>query len=142
MSSLMNRKLPYIGSRFKHVMDRLNQNSLFLAFTPSSLRRANIRALLNNNTSRLTQDVSYSHAEQSALAASAFYGGPPAEMTQAPGKSPSTSNPRIKTKRKRDWDSKEEYGDYVKGTRALPVAESLPEDGIPTDGQEYLLAVR
>ncbi len=88
------------------------------------------------------EDVSYSHAEQSALAASAFYGGPPAEMTQAPGKSPSTSNPRIKTKRKRDWDSKEEYGDYVKGTRALPVAESLPEDGIPTDGQEYLLAVR
>ena len=91
------------------------------------------------------EDVSYSYAEQSALAASAFYGGSPAEMTQAPGKSPSTSNPRegrIKTKRKRDWDSKEEHGDDVKGTRALPVAESLPEDGIPTDGQEYLLAVR
>lgn len=45
-------------------------------------------------------------------------------------------------KRKRDdWDE-EDAVDERPGAQVLPVARSLPSDGIPRDGSEYLLAVR
>ena len=91
------------------------------------------------------ENVSYSHTEQSALAALEFYGEPHVEMTQEPSNPLPTNKPwegKNRMKRKRDWDDKEEHGDNARGTRALPVADSLPEDGIPTDGEEYLLTVR
>lgn len=46
------------------------------------------------------------------------------------------------SKRKRDdWDD-EDNGDERTGAQVLPVARSLPADGIPRDGSEYLLMVR
>jgi hypothetical protein len=45
-------------------------------------------------------------------------------------------------KRKRDdWDEGDPV-DERPGAQVLPVARSLPSDGIPRDGSEYLLAVR
>ena len=45
-------------------------------------------------------------------------------------------------KRKRDdWDDEDTEDERV-GTQVLPVARSLPSDGVPRDGAEYLLAVR
>lgn len=35
-----------------------------------------------------------------------------------------------------------EEGNYIRGSTVLPVAEALPDDGIPTDGLEFLLMVR
>ncbi|KAF8341440.1 uncharacterized protein EI90DRAFT_3116569 [Cantharellus anzutake] len=92
-------------------------------------------------------NVSFSYAGESALGTSILYDEWDTEITRAPDESPlanKSGKRRSSLKRKRSQDDESHDSDVpaVPGVQALPVADSLPEDGIPTNGEEYLLSVR